>query len=123
MPQNPRLQNAPSTRMLPADVHMRHHAQHGDVMIERGAKAANAEQVRFTITLRQTNREQPNQGDTLQYKHVMYISDSDGRLEYTDIQMPDGMDGKGIGYFYHYVAALTAAALGVKSFVVHNVAT
>ena len=42
-------------------------------------------------------------------------------LGYGDIDMPEGMRGKAIGYLYHYVAALTAQELGVDFLAVDTV--
>jgi len=99
------------------------HETHGTVMITRAAKASGQREVVFTITLTPLN------ALFVIHKQTVYVSNKDGKHEdestfgYGVITMPDQMQGKGIGYIFHWFAAQTAKDLGVTYFVVDMVTT
>ncbi len=111
----------PSCRTLAPSFYQSIHPRYGTATIERAAKTADGTQILFKLKLA-PSRGQP----IIEYQHRMAVLDVDNihpgsSLGYADIDVPPEMQGKGIGYMYHYVAALAAQELGVEFLAVDTV--
>jgi hypothetical protein len=113
----------PSRRTLTSSSYQSAHRRYGTATIERAAKTADDTQILFKLKLAPL-RGQP----TIEYQHRMSVLDADNihpgsSLGYSDIDFPREMSGKGIGYIYHYAAALAAQELGIEFLAVDTVTT
>jgi hypothetical protein len=96
------------------------HPDHGRLTIGRHAKDADSRQVRFSLSLK-------TPGTAVDTVQTMYVTQQDpdfgnrSTLGYSDIDLPEAMEGRGIGTALHLVAAHTARELGVQQVVVQSV--
>lgn len=118
-----RVNNAllPADKSLPAFVVVQmSHETHGDAEISC-VKLSKYDSVQFQISLK------PHNGQTVVDRHIMYVDNRDSdhhnasTLGYGDIDLKQGLRGKGVGYLYHLAAAEVARKLGITFFVVNNV--
>lgn len=114
----------PEARTLPPSSYRSSNSKTGwTLRFERGGKPSDRKSFTFRITV--VFRD----GSSTSTPHTLYVTDLDephggSSLGYGDINLRDlkiDLSGKGIGYNYHYVAALAARELGVDYFVVDSV--
>lgn len=115
--QTPTAAQVPSSKPLTTAQYSLLHSQFGKLSITREEKTVDSKHVSFALRL----------GEYESFRHNMVVIDKDeihggkSTLGYSDIEMSEELQGKGISYAYHQAAAKAAQELGVDLFVIDNV--
>lgn len=111
------------SRSLTSKIMKATHPLHGELTVERQAKAENENQLTFNLTLVQPN------GETIEDSHEMFVTRSarnypnQSAVGYNYIDLDEGFQGKGVGYVLHAAAAEAAVELDARLLVIDDVST